>query len=206
MPLNSNTDTGGLIHVVVAGGTPAEWLAMTGQDWLQRLTDVARGASVEGAEWVTLLPRTGADLTKEEMQSFHSVMQEMNNVSVIRAAHGNRYVWRNLDGLSVIIDPLADGHIRFARAIEHLRVDGVQPDALDENVLTRVLLDPATDEPDLVVILGPPDVVPDSMVWELAYSELVFLDLHWNELEASHLELAIDDFNRRHRRFGGLDS
>jgi undecaprenyl diphosphate synthase len=44
------------------------------------------------------------------------------------------------------------------------------------------------------------------MVWELAYSELVFIDLSWWEFDASHLELAIDDFNRRHRRFGGLDS
>jgi undecaprenyl diphosphate synthase len=44
------------------------------------------------------------------------------------------------------------------------------------------------------------------MVWELAYSELVFIDLEWQRFESSHLELAIDDFNRRHRRFGGLDS
>jgi undecaprenyl diphosphate synthase len=44
------------------------------------------------------------------------------------------------------------------------------------------------------------------MVWELAYSELVFIDIAWSDLNASHLELAIDDFNRRHRRFGGLDS
>jgi undecaprenyl pyrophosphate synthase len=28
----------------------------------------------------------------------------------------------------------------------------------------------------------------------------------WSELSDTHLELAIDDFNRRHRRFGGLDS
>ena len=36
--------------------------------------------------------------------------------------------------------------------------------------------------------------------------ELVFLDIAWSDLNSSHLELAIDDFNRRHRRFGGLDS
>jgi undecaprenyl diphosphate synthase len=43
-------------------------------------------------------------------------------------------------------------------------------------------------------------------VWELAYSELVFLDIKWADLQSLHLEMAIDDFNRRHRRFGGLDS
>ena len=61
-------------------------------------------------------------------------------------------------------------------------------------------------EPDLALILGRPDTLPTSLVWELAYSELVFLDIDWSALQAGHLEMAIDDFNRRHRRFGGLDS
>ena len=66
---------------------------------------------------------------------------------------------------------------------------------------------PAADvEPDLVVVFGPPDQLPTSLIWELGYSELVFLDLKWDDLSASHLELAVDDFDRRHRRFGGLDS
>ena len=72
--------------------------------------------------------------------------------------------------------------------------------------MSRALLAPANQEADLVVVLGPPDRLPESMVWELAYSELVFIDIDWSMFTSSHLELAIDDFNRRHRRFGGLDS
>ncbi len=206
MPVNVNQENSGLVHVVLVGGTPAEWADMTDADWMSRLTDLARGADAEGAQWVTLLPRVGPDLAPERRKSFLQQLQGLRNVSVIRAAHGERFVWRNLSGVSVIIDPSPDGHVRFAHAIEHLRQDGVSPDDINEDVLTRVLLDPATDEPDLVIILGPPDVLPESLVWELAYSELVFLDLGWKDMEASHLELAIDDFNRRHRRFGGLDS
>ena len=67
-------------------------------------------------------------------------------------------------------------------------------------------MSPADVEPDLVVVFGPPDQLPTSLIWELGYSELVFLDLKWDDLSASHLELAVDDFDRRHRRFGGLDS
>jgi undecaprenyl diphosphate synthase len=43
-------------------------------------------------------------------------------------------------------------------------------------------------------------------VWELAYSELVFLDVAWTDVNAEHVEMAIDDFLRRDRRFGGIDS
>jgi undecaprenyl diphosphate synthase len=79
-------------------------------------------------------------------------------------------------------------------------------EAITDAALSEALLDPVGSEPDLALILGPPDVLPTSLVWELAYSELVFLDIAWSDLQSGHLEMAIDDFNRRHRRFGGLDS
>ena len=78
--------------------------------------------------------------------------------------------------------------------------------SVDEDLLTEALLAPANQDADLVLVLGPPDRMPESMVWELAYCEIVFIDLDWSAFTANHLELAIDDFNRRHRRFGGLDS
>jgi undecaprenyl diphosphate synthase len=43
-------------------------------------------------------------------------------------------------------------------------------------------------------------------VWELAYAELVFLDVPWSGLDAEHVEMAINDYTRRDRRFGGVDS
>jgi undecaprenyl diphosphate synthase len=48
--------------------------------------------------------------------------------------------------------------------------------------------------------------MPPSLVWELAYAELVFLNVPWAELDADALEIAIADFARRDRRFGGVDS
>ena len=51
-----------------------------------------------------------------------------------------------------------------------------------------------------------PTRLPPSLVWELAYAELVFLDAPWSALDSEHLEMAVDDFRRRNRRFGGLDS
>jgi undecaprenyl diphosphate synthase len=61
-------------------------------------------------------------------------------------------------------------------------------------------------EPDLVLILGPPTRLPPSLVWELAYGELVFLPVGFTELAAEHVAKAVDDFHSRRRRFGGLDA
>ena len=135
--------------------------------------------------------------------SFRKSVPGMEPVVVL---HGTRFVWKKDASLSVIVEPSADGHGRFAATVEGLRRSGIDPDEVDEDTISRAVLAPAHDEPDLVVVLGPADTIPESMVWELAYSELVFIDLHWDKFESSHLELAIDDFNRRHRRFGGLDS
>ena len=64
---------------------------------------------------------------------------------------------------------------------------------------------PADGEPDLIVVLGESTRLPPSLVWELAYSELVFHPMRWDELSPDDLVEAIADFAHRQRRFGGLD-
>ncbi len=196
----------GLDHVVVSAGTPAEWLKMPQDDWMSRLKALAKGAGVEGAHWVTLLPHHGDEFTDSEFEQYTQMMSALPHLTTVDAPHGMRFIWQVGEGPRIIVDPRPDGQRRFASTIEALRVKGIQPDSLDDVLLSDAILFPAVQEPDLVVVMGPANQIPESMVWELAYSELVFIDLSWWEFDASHLELAIDDFNRRHRRFGGLDS
>lgn len=196
---------GGLDHVVLAGGTPAEWLDMSVEEWKERLADIAKGARAGGAHWVTVLPHHGPDFSADDLQKFLSLMLETTRVAHV-SKDSVRLVSDVKHGLQIIVDPRADGHLRFAHTIEQLRLSGTDPESVDELALTKSIMAPAQQDVDLVIILGPPNQIPDSMVWELAYSELVFLDMSWSELSDTHLELAIDDFNRRHRRFGGLDS
>jgi undecaprenyl diphosphate synthase len=206
MPKQSVPTQPGLGHVVVAGGTPAEWLEMSVEKWDERLRAVARAAAAEGAHWVTVVPHHGPDFSENDLLAYAQLMTSVNKVAEVSVPHGSRFVWERDESLHVIVDPVASGHTRFAATVEGLRSAGVDPESLDEEMLSQAVLAPATEEPDLVVVLGPADRIPESMVWELAYSDLVFIDLEWGKFESSHLELAIDDFNRRHRRFGGLDS
>ena len=205
MPHRSESPETGLDHVVVVGGTPEGWLQMSGPEWRHRLESVAIGASAGGARWVSVLPHHGDNFKAKDEDAFRAALLETNGVSFMETS-SRRCVWRHDDRLSVIVDCNADGRARFARTIEQLRVAGVDPSQLSEESISEAVLAPATAEADLVVVIGPPDRIPKSLIWELAYSELVFLDIHWEDLISSHIELAIDDFNRRHRRFGGLDS
>lgn len=196
----------GLDHVVVSGGTPAQWAVMSTADWTQRLDALAAGVKSSGAHWVTLLPHHGSELSADEAVKFSDLLLQTGKVALEDVGYSERYVWHRSAQQSIIVDPSSDGHRRFASVVESMREHGVDPDSVDEETLTQAILAPATQDADLVLVLGPPDRMPESMVWELAYCEIVFIDLDWSAFTANHLELAIDDFNRRHRRFGGLDS
>lgn len=200
MPRPETSREDGLSHVVVCGGSSADWNAMGSAEWTTRFATIARGVGDAGARWVTVFPHHSST---GESSDIGEALAGVDKVEHITPSGMDRYVWRRDDGLSIVVDPSTDGHDRFARVVDHLRVS--LPD-FNEDALSDALAFPVETQADLVLILGPPDVLPTSLVWELAYSELVFLDISWEQLQSVHLEMAIDDFNRRHRRFGGLDS
>ena len=51
----------GMSHVMVCGGSVAEWAAMSPDDWRRRIALVATAARNDGAAWVTLVPYAGVD-------------------------------------------------------------------------------------------------------------------------------------------------
>ena len=169
-----------LRHVLVVGGTLHEWSTLTDQQWEQRVTGLGSLCSTIGVPWLTLRA------------------YEQGGTPV----GANLALWRrSIDGCEVIVDPCGDGRVRFAEAMQRLDPD----DEVNEATVAAMLYEPADCEPDLVVVLGPPTQLPPSLVWELAYAELVFVPVGWGDLSVDDLSGAIYDFSNRRRRFGGLD-
>ena len=180
---------GELTHVLMVGGTTKQWMAMSEVSWVQRRDDLAKTAAHAGASWLTIRPYSG-DVVGNDM------------VDLTAGQAAERGVFRSDDGCTVIVDPCADGRRRLLDAVEQLRERAVSP--VDEAQLAAVLMAPAPAEPDLTVILGPMTMLPLSLVWELSYTELVFIDTSWEELSGAQLERAIGEYAHRHRRFGGI--
>ena len=169
-----------LRHVLVVGGTFAEWAALDDERWQARADALGRLCADLGVPWLTIRAyEPGADQPDAALAQWR----------------------RAVDGCEVIVDPCGDGRQRFADAMGRLDPG----DEVNEASVAAVLYEPADSEPDLVVVLGPPTQLPPSLVWELAYAELVFLAVGWFDLESGHLAAAIADFSSRRRRFGGLD-
>ena len=172
-----------LRHVLVVGGTLAEWDALSDDEWADGSTSLGAGArrarrAVAHAAGLRARRRRPPTLDLRALASRPSA------------------------AATVIVDPRGDGRaaVRRGDAAARSRRRGQRGDGRRGAVRAGRLSSPTS-----CVVLGPPTQLPPSLVWELAYSELVFVPVAWGELRAEHLAGAIADFSSRRRRFGGLD-
>lgn len=168
-----------LHHVLLVGGTLAEWRSLSNDQWSGLLDDLGKAVDAVGGRWLTLRPLDTAS----------------PGASDVRRE-------RIVGGCTVSADPETDGRRRFAAAAEAIRSAG---GPIDEATLDERLNTPAQADPDLVVVLAPADRLPAALVWELAYGELVYLTVPWSSVTAEHLERAAVSYANRHRRFGGVE-
>jgi undecaprenyl diphosphate synthase len=187
-------DDSSLRHVLVVGGSLDQWKSMTASDWSQYISTLRSSAEQVGAQWLTVYPYSGISSLKDDGELIRKISESCGAVLADR-----KLILRG--DTSVVIDVSADGQQRFVRAVNELSTEKIS-----EKDLASAILHPASSEPDLVVIFGDPTQLPPSLVWELAYSELVYLNTQWPHCNIEDIELAINDFQRRDRRFGGVDS
>ncbi|HET8602753.1 MAG TPA: isoprenyl transferase [Marmoricola sp.] len=93
-----------------------------------------------------------------------------------------------------------------ARAIARDVADGrVRPDKVDERLFARYLYVPELADADLVWRTSGEQRLSNFMLWQAAYSELVFTDVFWPDVDRRHLWAAIETYARRDRRYGGAE-
>ncbi len=73
----------------------------------------------------------------------------------------------------------------------------------DEASFRAALYAPDMQDPDLIIRTGGERRLSNFLLWQSAYSELVFSDELWPDFSRAHLEQALSEFSARRRRFGG---
>jgi undecaprenyl diphosphate synthase len=97
------------------------------------------------------------------------------------------------------------GRAEIVDAVRALVATGISAEKIDERAIRRHLYDPEMPDPDLVVRTSGEYRISNFLLWELAYSELVFTDVLWPDFRREHLFEAVREFQRRDRRYGGID-
>ena len=95
------------------------------------------------------------------------------------------------------------GRGEIVEATRRLVAAAVSPDDVDEEAVAARLYAPDMPDPDLVIRTSGELRVSNFLLWQLAYSELVFVERLWPEFGGDDLRAALEDYARRRRRFGG---
>jgi undecaprenyl diphosphate synthase len=87
---------------------------------------------------------------------------------------------------------------------QEVAAGALSPLAIDERTLERRLLTHDLPELDLLIRTGGEQRISNFLLWQSAYSELVFSDALWPDFSKADLERAIAEFRRRERRYGAI--
>jgi undecaprenyl diphosphate synthase len=94
---------------------------------------------------------------------------------------------------------------RAAARIATMIKDGsLDPSAITAELIGQNLDAPDLPDPDLIIRTSGEQRLSNFLLWQAAYSELVFVSTYWPDFDRAALEGAIAEYHRRERRFGGL--
>ena len=109
---------------------------------------------------------------------------------------------RNNTKMTLVLAFNYGGRAEIVDAVRELVKRGTPADKVSEKTLRAHLYDPEMPDPDLVVRTSGEYRISNFLLWELAYSELVFTDVLWPDFSVADLDRAIASYASRERRFG----
>ena len=194
------------------------------------LFDVLEGADELGVEWFTVYAfstenwRRPKDEVKFLINFNEQILLQRRdelNERNIRIRFSGRRDWRvpkrlirRMDetleltrdntGLTFTIAFNYGGRAELVDAVRRIVESGLPADKVTERVIARHLYDPEMPDPDLMIRTSGEYRISNFLLWELAYSELVFSDVLWPDFRRGHLYAAIKEYQDRDRRFGGV--
>ncbi|RLG09690.1 MAG: di-trans,poly-cis-decaprenylcistransferase [Thaumarchaeota archaeon] len=132
-----------------------------------------------------LLPKD----VREALEKLEETTSKYNNLYLnVAIAYGGRA--EIVDASKKLIEDVLSGRIKI--------------DEIDEDVLEKYLYtsDIPNHEPDMIIRTSGEERISNFLLWQSAYSELVFLDVYWPEFRKIDLMRAIRIYQKRQRRFG----
>ena len=90
------------------------------------------------------------------------------------------------------------------RIVDDVRSGTVNEDKVTEEMFESYLDTAGIPAPDLLIRTSGEQRLSNFLLWQSAYTEFYFTDVHWPDFGADELEKAIESYNKRDRRFGGV--
>ena len=146
-----------------------------------------------------------------EVKALMNLLRTYMKTSLAKCARNNvriRVLGDNGIGFQIAINYGArDEIVRALRSAAEKVADGsIQPSEITESLISDSLDTRGIPDPDLLIRTGGEQRISNFLLWQTAYAELYFCDTAWPDFKKEDLEKAVDAYNNRERRYGGLIS
>jgi len=111
---------------------------------------------------------------------------------------------KDQDGLNFTIAINYGSRDEIRRAVAKIAAEGILPEKITETVISEHLDTAMIPDPDLLIRTSGELRLSNFLMWQLAYTEFYFTEKHWPDFDKEDLKKAIEKYNSRERRFGGV--
>ena len=111
---------------------------------------------------------------------------------------------KDATGLTLNIAINYGGRDEITNAVKKIVNSGVNAEDITEDLISQNLYAYGIPDPDLIIRPSGEYRLSNYLIWQSAYAEYWFSDILWPDFTPQHLEKAINDYNHRNRRFGGV--
>ena len=133
-----------------------------------------------------------------------SVFSDNLQKAILHAEEGSR----EFDALTVNLALNYGGKEEILHAAKQLAEQCVREEcsieSISEDVFSNLLYTAGQPDPDLIIRPSGEERLSNFMLWQAAYSELIFMDVLWPDFTPEHLNAALWEYKERDRRFGGV--
>jgi undecaprenyl diphosphate synthase len=106
--------------------------------------------------------------------------------------------------ISIVLAFNYGGRDEIICGIKRMLADQVNPDDVDEALISQYMFTGEIPDPDLVIRTSGELRTSNFLTWQTVYSEWVFPKVYWPDFNEEELRKAVEEFSQRDRRFGGL--
>ena len=111
---------------------------------------------------------------------------------------------KDQDGLNFTIAINYGSRDEIRRGVQKIIKEGIRPEEVTEEVISDHLDTAGIPDPDLLIRTSGELRLSNYLMWQLAYAEFYFTDVPWPDFDKVELEKAIEKYNQRDRRYGGV--
>jgi undecaprenyl diphosphate synthase len=128
--------------------------------------------------------------------------------SVQDQLHNSIEALRNNTGLTLILALSYSGRVEITEAVRSIlrevRLGHLDPAQVDETVISKNLYTRYYPDPDLLIRTSGEMRLSNFLLWQMAYTEIHVTSVLWPDFRKPQFLLALEDYSRRHRRFGKI--